>query len=221
MAPPAQTGGRCAGVRVVYRHLVVIPLVQADCLAAEKVNGRQEYHITIPLTEGFQDRQPNRAALLRVKLTAHDIAPGHRGGELGSVFRRGDDHVVTFSRIKGVDKIHTVPSSTPASRGCRRPAENEGRSSRCGEFYTPGEQPLHRHHLAGEQAKPLPSAKLPALLKQKLHAQADAQNGLALGRFLPDHPVQTGRRSFSAASAKRPTPGERVYRPGGAPPGPR
>lgn len=139
---PLKLADGVQGVRVVYRHLVVIPLVQAGPPAAEKCNAGKSIISPFPLTEGFQDRQPNRATLLRVKLTAHDIAPGHRGGELGSVFRRGDDHVVTFSRIKGVDKIHTVPLLHPGQQGMP-PAgrENEGRSSRCGEFYTPGEQP--------------------------------------------------------------------------------
>lgn len=80
-----------------------------------------------------------------------------------------------------------------------------------GNFIRLGNNPLHRHHLAGEKAKPLPSAKLPALLKQKLHAQADAQNGLALGRFLPDHPVQPGPAELLRRVGKGPHPGEKEF----------
>ena len=61
---PLKLADGVQGVRVVYRHLVVIPLVQADRLAAEKVNGRQEYHITIPPHRRFSgsSAQPRRSS---------------------------------------------------------------------------------------------------------------------------------------------------------------
>lgn len=55
---PLKLADGAQGVRVVYRHLIVIPLVQADRLAAEKVNGGKSIISPFPLTEGFQDRQP-------------------------------------------------------------------------------------------------------------------------------------------------------------------
>ena len=126
-----------------------------------------------------------------MELAAHHVTLLHHGGDGDAVLRRGHQTVGAALGVIGMNKIHTVAGlHVPQQRAFGHRLQSV--PADVGDFQLFRDGSLHGHHPPGQQTQPLVAAVFETLLKEQLHAQADAQHRHALFRLLDHQLVQPG-----------------------------
>ena len=127
-----------------------------------------------------------------MKLAAADVSALDGGGELGPVFGGGDHALVTVRGIEGVDKVYAVSLFDMAEEGAFAPGKAQGVPADVRDFVIRRDHFRDGAHLTGDEAEPRVLAVFIALIKQELHPEADAHEGLAASRLVDHDGIQPG-----------------------------